>query len=365
MDFSFSDEQEMLRDQVRAFLEKEMPEARVVELAESETRSVDPSWKAVADLGVIGLSATEDSGGAGMSFLDEVVVVEEMGRALYPGPYASIVLLAQPALERAPDLLGRVIAGEATATLAWAEPEGAASLLDKPSTTRATRVEEGWVLEGSKRLIADGDVADIFVAVAASEEGVGLWAVSRDSVDVSVSSTMDTTRRYASFRADGAPATLLAVGDEADELLRRIRLRALAGYAVEAVGVGQKVLELAQEHVKEREQFGKPIGSYQAVSHQVADAYMALELARSLSYWAAWCVAESDPQAEIAVAGAKSYAGEAAVAACERAIQVHGGIGFTWEHVLHRYYKRAQWLASVEGHGRAHRSRIADALLSV
>ena len=137
----------------------------------------------------------------------------------------------------------------------------------------------------------------------------------------------------------------------------------LAALSLEAVGIGAKALELAIEHAKTREQFGKPIGTYQAVSHQLANTYVEMELARSLAYWAAWCVAEGDEQVDIACAAAKAYCGDAAVDACERSIQVHGGIGFTWEHVLHVYYKRALWIQAYGGYASKHRARIAAFLI--
>ena len=137
----------------------------------------------------------------------------------------------------------------------------------------------------------------------------------------------------------------------------------LAILALEAVGIGKKALELAIEHAQNREQFGRKIGVYQAVSHQLADTFVETELARSLAYWAAWSVAENDEQAPIAVAAAKAYAADAAVAACERSIQVHGGIGFTWEHVLHEYYKRALWIQAYAGFPREQRAKIAAWLL--
>ena len=137
----------------------------------------------------------------------------------------------------------------------------------------------------------------------------------------------------------------------------------LAALALEAAGIASRALELGVEHAKTREQFGRPIGVYQAVSHKLADTYVETQLARSLTYWAAWCVAEDDPQATVAAAAAKSYATDAVVAACERSIQVLGGIGFTWEHMLHRYYKRALWLQSFAGSGSTHRAAVADALL--
>jgi alkylation response protein AidB-like acyl-CoA dehydrogenase len=136
-----------------------------------------------------------------------------------------------------------------------------------------------------------------------------------------------------------------------------------AALALEAVGVAQRALDLGIEHAKERQQFGKAIGVYQAVSHSLVDAFMATELARSLAYWAAWCVAEADEQAPTAAAAAEAYAAEAAVSACERAIQVHGGIGFTWEHPLHRFYKRAQWIQAFDGFPAGQRAEIAAELL--
>ena len=137
----------------------------------------------------------------------------------------------------------------------------------------------------------------------------------------------------------------------------------LAALALEAAGIAQRALEFGVEHARTREQFGRPIGVYQAVSHQLADTYVETELARSLAYWAAWCVAEGDEQAPVAVAAAKAYCGDAAVSACERSIQVHGGIGFTWEHVLHVYYKRALWIQAFGGYAREHRAQIAAWLL--
>jgi hypothetical protein len=137
----------------------------------------------------------------------------------------------------------------------------------------------------------------------------------------------------------------------------------LASLALEAVGIAQKALELGVDYAREREQFGRKIGVYQAVSHQLADTYVETELARSLAYWAAWCVAEQDEQTDVAIAAANAYASDAAVAACERSIQVHGGIGFTWEHVLHQYYKRALWIQAYGGYPRAQRAKVAAYLL--
>jgi alkylation response protein AidB-like acyl-CoA dehydrogenase len=193
-----------------------------------------------------------------------------------------------------------------------------------PSPTKEQLEELGWV-----GILQSGDLTFLDAAVLFEELGRALY--------------------------DGSYAEDETGGD---------RTKLLAAYALEAVGIGSKVTEMAIAYVSEREQFGKKIGTYQAVAHSVVDAYVAVELSRSLAYWAAWCVAEDDAQVALAVAAANSQATEAAVAACERSIQVHGGIGFTWEHPLHRYYKRALWLQSALGYGREHRAEIAAFLLS-
>ena len=362
MDFAFSDEQQMLREQAASFLADKMPHERVVELAESD-QGWDPSvWREIAELGWLGLSVPEEAGGAGYGFLEEAVLFEEMGRALFVGPYLSTVGLALPALERDEDALRRIVAGEEVVTLAWAEEPGPTTLSELDAVgTKAESSNGTWSLTGDKVLVPDAGIADRAVVVAQRPDGNGLFLTDVESPEVA--STMDPTRRLGNLTFAGAGASPLAEPAEASSVLTRIRLRALAAVSLEGVGIAQTALDLALAHAKERKQFDKPIGTYQAVSHQIADTYMATELARSLSYWAAWCVAEGDDRAAVAVAAAKSHAGAAAVAACERSIQVHGGIGFTWEHVLHRFYKRAQWIDSFAGYGSAHRSAIAASLL--
>jgi hypothetical protein len=202
--------------------------------------------------------------------------------------------------------------------------EARAFLEANPSPTREQLEELGWV-----GILSSGDFDFVDAAVLFEELG---------RIDYESSYIEDE------------------VGDD--------RRRLLAAYALEAVGIGSKATELAIAYVSEREQFGKKIGSYQAVAHSVVDAYVAVELSRSLAYWAAWAIANEDEQADLAVAAAKAQATEAAVLACEKSIQVHGGIGFTWEHPLHRYYKRALRLESALGYGREHRAEIAKFLLS-
>jgi alkylation response protein AidB-like acyl-CoA dehydrogenase len=301
MDFTFSEIQDELRKQAREWAQERWPLERAQE-AEYDAST----WPELAELGWLGVSIPEEQGGAGLSFLEEAVLFDELGYALYVGPFFSTVGLALPALE-----------AEDAATVAAGDAKWSAVVDGRvPDLDRVDRV-----LTGDGAVAGGGEVAP----------------------------TMDETRPLG--KVDGKDAAL-------------DRPRVLAATALEAVGVGQRALELAVEYVGTREQFGKKIGIYQAVSHQVVDAFVDVELARSLAYWAAWAVAEGDPHAPLAAAAAKAKATEAAVAACERSIQVHGGIGFTWEHPLHRFYKRAQWLESFAGYPAVHRATVAKAVLA-
>jgi alkylation response protein AidB-like acyl-CoA dehydrogenase len=304
MDLTFTTEQDELREQARSFL----------------AQSPEPGWGELAGLGWTGVSVSEELGGAGLTFLEEAVVLEELGRALYHGPYFSTVALTLPAL---PDeLRAEVAAGEASWTLALGP------------------------------LVTDLDTADRIAIVG----GDGIYEL--EGARREILETTDETRPLGALRG-GEPGTRLAD----TSVLGGIRRRALVALALEACGVARRALEYAIEHVTTREQFGKRIGVYQAISHPLADAYTRLELARSLSLWAAWCVAEEDEQAAVAAAAAKAFASEAAVGVCETAIQAHGGIGFTWEHVLHRLYKRALWIESFLSSGTRLRAEVAAALL--
>ncbi len=289
MEFSFSQEQEELRREARGFLDAN-PDAPLAELRE---------------LGWIGASVPEERGGGGLSFVDEALLFEEAGRALYAGPFLTTAVVV-PALAE--------VGGDA------------------------------WSVE-LHGLVPHLDTVDQVLRedmTAAPAEGETL-------------ATMDETRPLG--RLAGSD------GHQVDGDFEPVRLRLLAALAAEAVGVAQKALELGVEYVSQREQFGKKIGTYQAVSHPLADTYVETELARSLAYWAAWSVAEEDERAPLAAASAKAQCAQTAVAACERSIQVHGGIGFTWEHPLHRYYKRAQWIDAFGGNAASQREVVAAALL--
>ncbi|MDQ3956159.1 MAG: acyl-CoA/acyl-ACP dehydrogenase, partial [Actinomycetota bacterium] len=293
MDFSFSEEQEMLREQARSLLSQRLPHERVVELSESDNGFDEGVWKEIAGLGWTGLSLPEGQGGAGMGFLDEAVLFEETGYGLFVGPFFATVGLALPALARHDELAAGTAAGDVRATLAWAETDR--PYLDSSEwDTRAEGADGDWKLSGHKELVVDLGLVTHVVVVASTPQGAGLWAVATDGegVTVEVQSTMDAGRRLGTLQLDRAPAALLAEPAVATELLADLRRRALAALALEGVGVAQRVLEMAIDYAKNRNQFDKPIGTYQAVSHQIADTYMETELARSLAYWAAWCVAE-------------------------------------------------------------------------
>jgi alkylation response protein AidB-like acyl-CoA dehydrogenase len=280
MDFSFSPEQDDLRREARAFLEA----------------NPSPAMDQLDELGWVGIMRSED-----FTFLDAAVLFEELGRALYDGPYVLNEVAAQPG-------------------------------------------DEIWSIE------IDGFVPHLESVQRVLTPDMQAAAAQGETV-----ATVDETLGLGRLARNGAvPVT----GRWSD-----VRRRLLAALALEAVGIGSKAIELAIDYVKEREQFGKKIGTYQAISHSLVDGYVAVELSRSLAYWAAWSVAEDDEQADLAAAAAKSQAAEAAVLACEKSIQAHGGIGFTWEHPLHRYYKRALWLEGALGYGREHRAEIAASLL--
>ncbi len=331
MDFAFSEEQDLLRAAARDYLADRWPLDRVVATADAEPSFDAASWKELADLGWLDPS---------LGMLEHAVLAEETAYALLPAPWFATVALAGPLLDA--ELREAVGAGERAATLA----------------RTGTADDSGGSVSGRFTLVPDlGSVTDVVVPVT---DGFVVVDVAAHPEVVVPRSTMDRTRRLAELHLDGTPARRLDTGPDGLDAVRR---RALALASCEATGVAQRALDLAAEHAKTREQFGRVIGTYQGVSHQVADIFVALELGRSLAYWAAWAVSEADPQQDAAAAAAKAASTEGAVAACEKAIQVHGGIGFTWEHVLHRFYKRAQWLEAFEGYGREHRAAVAAVVL--
>jgi alkylation response protein AidB-like acyl-CoA dehydrogenase len=359
MDFTFSEEQDMLRRAVRSFVRERYPIERVAAIADGP--GFDRSeWRELGELGWIGIAVTEERGGSGLAFLDQAVIIEELGRGLYPGPYLSSAVLALSELELCSSgLVDAVASGEQIATVAWAGEDGRFDVDPAPPVDWR---EDDRTITGIRMFVPDLGVADTLVVLGSADGRTFTFSLDRDAPGGRWRElpTMDRTRRMGEAVLERVETV---VGAEDPSGGRALRDRALAALAVEAVGVGSAALDLAVEYAKTREQFGRKIGAFQAVSHPLAQAFMEIETARSLAYWAAWAVSEGSDEAPSAAAAAKARAAEAAVSACERAIQAHGGIGFTWEHPLHRFYKRALGISAFLGWGRELRARVADHVL--
>jgi len=374
MDFAFSEEQEMLRKSARDFLAKECPPKVVRRLIEGED-AYDPTlWKKIAELGWTALGIPEQHGGVG-TFLDLVVVLEEAGRALLPGPFFATMGLAVPAViesgteAQKREVLGAIAAGDARATLALTEPPGRWDATG--IGLKAAQSGGGWRLDGIKLFVPDAQHADYLVVAARTrgegEDGVSLFLVKGRPKGMTVSplKTLDMTRRWSEIRFDGVelgPDTLMGAADNAWPRLKRALEWATAAMCAEMVGGEQKVLETSTEYAKTRQQFGKPIGIYQAVSHKLADMLVLAESSKSATYYAAWAVEADAPDRSLAASMAKAYVSDAYRKIAGDGIQVHGGIGFTWEHDMHLYFKRAKSSEVTLGDATYHRELVAQAL---
>jgi alkylation response protein AidB-like acyl-CoA dehydrogenase len=374
MDFAFSEEQEMLRRSARDFLAKECSPKVVRRLMEGDD-AYDPAlWKKIADLGWTALGIPEQYGGVG-TFLDLVVVLEEAGRALLPGPFFATMGMAVPALiesgteAQKKEVLGAIAAGDARATLAVTEPSGrwdAAAI-----AVTAKQAGGGWRLDGVKLFVPDAEHADYIVVAARTrgegEDGISLFLVKGRPRGMTVTplKTLDMTRRWAEVRFDGVELgadTLMGAAGSAWPRLKRALEWATAALCAEMVGGAQKVLETSTDYAKTRQQFGKPIGIYQAVSHKLADMLVLSESSRSATYYAAWAVEADAPDRAMAASMAKAYVSDAYRKIAGDGIQVHGGIGFTWEHDMHLYFKRAKSSEVTLGDATYHRELVAQAL---
>jgi alkylation response protein AidB-like acyl-CoA dehydrogenase len=374
MDFAFSEEQEMLRSSARDFLAKECSSKVVRKLMEA-TDAYDPGlWKKIAALGWTALGIPEQYGGVG-TFLDLVVVLEEAGRALLPGPFFATMGLAVPALIEAgtetqkKEVLTAIAQGSARATLALTEPSGrwdasAVTLTAKPGGG-------GWQLDGIKLFVPDAEAADYMIVAARTrgegEDGISLFLVKGKPAGMKVTAlkTLDMTRRWSEVRFDGVKLegeSLMGPVDKAWPKLKRALEWATSALCAEMIGGTQKVLETSTEYAKTRHQFGKPIGIYQAVSHKLADMLVLSESGRSATYYAAWTVDADAPDRSLAASMAKAYVSDAYRKVAGDGIQVHGGIGFTWEHDLHLYFKRAKSSEVTLGDATFHRELVAQAL---
>jgi alkylation response protein AidB-like acyl-CoA dehydrogenase len=319
----------------------------------------DELWAQMVDLGWPALTVPADHGGLGLGFVELAVVTEELGRAIAPGPFLATVTQFVPAVRHAgtPEQQARFLApvasGELTGTLAVG---GAVS---------ATPAEGGWSLTGTVHHVVDGDRADEVAVAARVDDGWGLFVVPGSAIRATLEASLDQTRRLATVDLEGAVVDgerALGVPGGAETALDRAVEEAIAALALEMVGTCQSIFDVALDHARERHQFGVPIGSFQAVKHKFADMLVALERARATAYFAAATVAEEDDRRPLAVAMAKAAAGDAQRLIAQEGIQIMGGIGYTWEHDMHLYVKRAKSGDALLGTSSHHRARVARLL---
>jgi alkylation response protein AidB-like acyl-CoA dehydrogenase len=365
MRFAFSDEQNELRHTVRRFLQGRSPESEVRRLMATETGYDPLVWKQMADqLGLQSVTIPEAYGGSGLSFIELTIILEEMGGALLCAPYFSTVALAATALLCADDesakaeYLPGIASGATIATLAFTEEGGSWDLASV--SLEARQSANGWTLTGRKMFVVDAMVANLLLVVGRDPGGLSLFAVRPDAAGLvrTPLETIDQTRKQARLEFVDTPARLISPPGGALPRLSKTLDLAAAALAAEQVGGAQRCLDAAVEYAKNRVQFGRAIGSFQAIKHKCADMLVEVESARSAAYYAAWA-AEDDP-AELPVVAslAKSYCSEAFSNAAAQNIQIHGGMGFTWEHPAHLYYRRARSSEQMLGDPVYHRELI-------
>jgi len=367
VNFAFSDEQEQLREFVRSFLDDKSSEAAVREQMDTEQGFDRDVWNQMAEqMGLQAIAIPEEFGGQGFGFVELIVVLEEMGRSLLCAPYFSSVVLAANTLLLSGDDAAKsahlpgIAAGETIATLALTEENGRWD--ESGVTAQAVSTGDGWRIDGTKSFVLDGHIADLLIVAARTDKGVSLFAVdgSADGVTRSLLSTMDQTRKQAKIEFAGAAATLIGFDGEGWRVVERVLDLAAVALAAEQVGGAQKCLDMSVEYAKVRVQFGRPIGSFQAIKHKCADMLLEVESAKSAAYYAGWCAAEMNDELPQVASLAKSYCSEAYFHAAAENIQIHGGIGFTWEHPAHLYFKRAKSSELLFGDPTYHRELLAQ-----
>jgi alkylation response protein AidB-like acyl-CoA dehydrogenase len=353
MEFGLSESQQILKDTARKFFAGECPIAEVRRLMETDT-AYDPTlWTKLAEQGFTGIISPEEYGGMGLGKVELILLMEEAGYALLPGPLFSTVALAGAVIdavaspEQKKKYLTRIAGGQARATVAMLE----AGASWDPADVKLPVA--GGKLSGTKLFVSDAAAADFIVVVA--QNGVFVVEAKAPGLRVEPMKGMDLARKIYSVEFAGTPGERLG----GTESLGKALALATAALAAEMVGGMQRALEITVAYAKTRKQFGKPIGIYQAVQHQCADMYLETESSRSAAYYAAWALEENAPDALAAVSIAKMYASDAARTVGNRGIQVHGGMGFTWENDLHLYYRRAKASETMLGDATFHRERIA------
>jgi alkylation response protein AidB-like acyl-CoA dehydrogenase len=364
--FAATDDQEELRRTVRAFFELKSPEhevRRIMETPEGYDREV---WRQMADqLGLQGLAIPEEFGGSGFGYAELGVVLEEAGRALLPGPFFGSVVLAGGALMCSDDdaaksrYLPRITTGETIAALALTEQSGRWSADSIQTSARQDGAR--WIINGSKIFVLDGHIADLLLVVARTVTGISLFAIDHtDGVARRMLSTLDQTRRQARIDFVDTPGELIAAEGQAWPALSHALEIAAACLALEQVGGAQRCLEIAVDYAKTRHQFGRPIGSFQAIRHKCADLMLEIECARGAAQYAVHAAAQQLDELPAAASLAKAYCSDVYSSAASANIQIHGGIGFTWEHPAHMYFKRAKSSEHLLGDPAHHRGLLAD-----
>ncbi|MFZ9165560.1 MAG: acyl-CoA dehydrogenase family protein [Ilumatobacteraceae bacterium] len=367
MNFAFTEEQEELRKTVRAFLDAKSPETAVREQMET-VNGFDPAvWSQMgSQMGLMGIHIPEEFGGMGFSYIELGVVLEEMGRSLLCAPYFSTVVMAANTLMQSGDeaakkkYLPAIASGETTATLASVEPSGKWD--ESGVTMQAKGSGSSFTLTGTKMFVLDGHTASLILVSARTAKGVSLFAVEGNAKGLTRTalSTMDQTRKQAKLEFADVPATLIGTEGKGWEVLTRVNDLIVVALAAEQVGGAQKVLDMAVEYAKVRVQFGRPIGSFQAIKHKCADMLLEVESAKSAAYYGMWCAAEMNDELPSVASLSKAYCSEAYFHAAAENIQIHGGIGFTWEHPAHLYFKRAKSSELLFGDPTYHRELLAQ-----
>jgi alkylation response protein AidB-like acyl-CoA dehydrogenase len=365
MNFDFSDELKMLREEARKFLSERKSVAaarRVLEKAESHDKKL---WQEMAGMGWIGAAIPEEYGGAGLGHLGLCVLAEELGAALAPVPFSSTAYLASEAIMLAGTTaqkeryLPKFAKGELIGTLAHAEGPNA------PDPKRFTSAVGGGKITGTKQPVPDGAIADIAIVTAKSgDRQLSLFIVDLRGAGVAREpvETIDPSRGHARLVFNGAAAEPLGAAGEGLSLIDRVFDRAAVLFAFEQVGGAQAALDMAKGYALERYAFGRPIGSFQAIKHKLADIYVATELARSNAYYGAWALANNAPDLPVAAAAARVSASQAFDLAAKENIQTHGGMGYTWAFDCHLYYRRAKLLSLAIGSTRLWKDRLVSEL---
>ena len=373
MQFELSETQQTLKKTTRQFLAAECPSPEVRRLMETDTAFDAGLWRKMADQGWMGIIIPEEYGGFGMGLVEMAAMLEEMGRALLPGPYFSTALLAASVINHAgseaqkQSHLTAISKGECKATLAFME-QSASWRHQAVGMHASADAAGGYVLNGRKAFVPDAGVADLVICAARLAGELALFAVPGSSPGLAARPTpaIDPTRKLyeVMFDSVAVPADgLLATGARAEAAIDHAFAVSIAGLVAEMVGGMQRLLEVSVEYAKTRKQFGRPIGQFQAVQHMCADMLVMTESSRSGAYYAAWALAEGSGDAATAVSVAKAYASDAYREVGNKAIQVHGGMGFTWENDVHLYYRRAKGSEIAFGDATWHRERLAELVI--